>query len=269
MAATGVLAALLSACGEVYQKAQLAPWKAAGSAVVPKSSEPESRRTSFKLQVQRQGQGLEVVGGSLVYARVGGTIAPSERLLPDSWLEVPDVWFWVGSGQLERPGSRPILRLGSPDLRAAFVGAHEGAVLTLRVDPELRGGELALPTKGFLLDYTSKYRFTEGSDSEHANFRHTAEYKFTIVRVCPATLLQRQGILKQWGYIPHLWKEAPNYPFARQGRIEFAALEADCGGENIRLEKGPAHRTTEGTLTMGWAESYERAVAKGRVSTLE
>ena len=132
---------------------------------------------------------------------------------------IDDVWFWIGVADLYFDKDRPALYLGSDELRAAFVGARSGSRLSLVLDPVPLSRGLRLPKKGFLLDYTKAYRTSAGADSEYVEFTPGREYEFNVITVCRGVLVQRQGVLKQWGYIPYLWVGSVDYPFAREGMI--------------------------------------------------
>lgn len=246
----------------------MGPWKPASSGAAPKGSlaAPSSR---FQLAVLEMGQGPVIGPGSLVHASVTGEVLPSPGESPGrSFKKIDDVWFWIGVADLYEDADS-ILRLGAADLRTAFVGAREGSRLSLLLDPARIGNELDLPTKGFLLHFTKKYRETAGFDGDYVRFTTTGRYELKILDVCHATLLQKRAVLKQWGYIPHLWYDSPDYPFAREGVLEWAAIEASCpsSNQNVRLEKGPAYRRpSAGTLDISWPESYEKAMTRGRVS---
>ncbi len=56
-----------------------------------------------------------------------------------------------------------------------------------------------------------------------------------------------------------------NYAFAREGVLEWVALEVQCDSpsETFMLEKGPAYSTVgTGTNLAGWQSSYERQVRR-------
>lgn len=262
---------LLSACGDAYQSVQMGPWKPASSGAAPKASlaSPPSR---FQLTILEMGQGPEIGPGRLVHASVTGEVLPPPEESPGRYLrKIDDVWFWIGDADLY-VNADPILQLGTADLRAAFVGVREGSRLSLLLDPARIGSELELPTRGFLLHFTKKYRETAGFDGDYVRFTKVARYELKILDVCSGTLLQKRAVLKQWGYIPHLWYDSPDYPFARKGILEWVAIEAKCPASNqeVRLEKGPAYRRPSlGTLDISWPESYEKAMSRGRVSTME
>jgi hypothetical protein len=215
------------------------------------------------MRVQVPGKGTQISPGSLVQAKVTGRILPTRESVPGAYFgEFSDVWFWIGNAIHSRAEVLPILHLGSNGLRAAFIGIRVGSKVIVTFDSSLIGDSWILPKGGFMLDNTKEHRFSAGADHDYERFSQTGEYEFTIVKVCPARLMQRQGRLKQWGWIRMVEDllTRKTKPFIREGTLEWAALEAECDSprETVRFEKGPAYRR-DGTLDVDWPESYESA----------
>jgi hypothetical protein len=250
---------LLSACTELYQSLSVGPWTPIGIATMPVERSSDPSRTRFELKLRAEGSGSEIKPGMLVHATVTGHFAPSSAMSPNAPVgKIDDAWFWVGDARHVGEKQLSLLRFGSDALRAAFVGARSGARLYLVLDPKQPARTLALPKRGFLLDYIRAFEFTGGSDNDSVYFENTVEYEITVVAVCPGDVLQREGTLKQLGYVPN-FSTRRNLPFAREGRLHWAAIEAQCDqGGKVRMEKGPAYPFT-GTLTTGWPESYDKA----------
>lgn len=259
----------LAGCGNAYETLALEPWKPAGTANVPREPHPGAARSKFTLTPLTAGDGAQIGPGSLVHARILGKILPGQPV-PDTGptRSVDEVWFWIGDASLFPDNARLVLGLGSADLRAAFIGARNGSRLSLAIETVGSEQVLRLPVKGFLLNFTEAVYLRTGIDTDYVTLTSRLQYEIDVLKVCSGALLQRRGVLKQWGYIPHLWADSESYPFAREGILEWAAIEARCGSpeEKARLEKGPAHRPGSGLLSM-WPQSYRDAVSRGRVST--
>ena len=259
-----VLCSLLCGCGDAYERVYLDKWAAAGS--VGRPTDPYIVRTKFRVTTLEPGRGAAIEPGSLVHARINGSL-PRANYAGARAETVDDVWFWIGNPE-PYVKNRPTISLGSGILRAALIGARAGARLSLVFDTSQVGAELHLPTKGFLLDHSEEVYFDTGVDGEYAKLTAWRDYEITILAVCRGRLLRRQGTLKQWGYILHVWAESPNYPFARDGPLIWGAVEGDCESpeQRVRLEKGPAYHPYSGSLTGSWPRSYARAVQTGRAS---
>jgi hypothetical protein len=258
------LASLLSACGNAYERVYLEKWRAIGTVGIP--TDPFVRRTKFRLETLEPGQGAPIELGSLVHARIRGSLERADYRGHRSRTD-DDVWFWIGN---EEPyvKNRVSIRLGSGELRAALIGARAGARLSLVFDSSGQVGTLFhVPRKGFLLDHTEDVYMGPGVDTGYAQLSVWRDYEIAILAVCRGRLLRREGVMKQWGYVLNLWS-GPTHSFAREAPLVWGAIEGDCdsGKQRVRFEKGPALHPYSGSLSGWWPHSYERAVRLGRVS---
>lgn len=260
---------------EVYQRVEIEEWKPAGSARVPTSD--SARPPEFRLKVLEAGGGAQIKAGSLVHASIDGRIIPSPDVIPGTYVRpIPDVWFWIGvpdlyvgdEGQDPAPALPLRPRLGSDELRAAFVTLRSGSRVSVVVDPWDPTVVPRLPTHGVLLDYTRETYMQDGTDNDNVRFVKGVEYELTVREVCDGRLLQRKGVLRQWGYVPRLWAGGARYPFARRGVLRWVAIDAQCPGmKRVRLEKGPAYDSHQGTLDGTWPLSYDKAARRPRFWT--
>lgn len=264
------VAVLLCGCGNAFESLDMGDWKPGGSAVVPKNPKSTERP---RLTVLDAGIGQEIKAGSLVHARV-----TLKQVLPgsDSRLEtyiqkLPDVWFWLGDHS-EIPGHvaykwGELIDLGDEELRATFVGVRSGSRVSVLLEGKPNYPGTQLPTHGFIFNGDSS-GISIAYPGQSVQFSHRAEYEFTILDVCEGRLLYRRGTLRQWGYRPTLWVEHGSYPFAREGVLEWAAIEADCDSPNdLRVEMGPGYRVSSGTLVPIMQRDYRTASPRGKMLT--
>jgi len=250
----------LSACGNAYESIDIGEWKPASeltaSPEVPLSPEV------FRMAVTDRGRGREIRTGSLAQIR----LAAGSGLLKDAATRQPlqnaTAWLWIGN--VPADGQRTIGDFGLAQLRAAMVGLGQGARLSVSADPQRSGFVLLVPARGFLLPfaYRSAGEAADSLDKEYFELAGKGDYEVEIVRVCVGRLLRKEALLRQWGYVFN-WGADTHHQFARQGVLEWLAIEADCEAPNekVRLEKGPAHGIgTPGyreNPLLSWQKSYE------------
>lgn len=260
-----LLVCVLSGCFNAYERLYLGQWQSAGEWEAPGPF--DSKKEEFQTIRISLGDGSEIKPGSLVHIMVRNLTfpicGPSNTQYPcmpqkDS---VHDLWFWVGREKIDRG-------LGSYNLRAAFIGVRESGVISVVVK---HGVNIGLPTRVFLLPYALLPGTTQYSqyDADYIDMggNEDRRYDIKILRVCEGKLMRKFAVLKQWGYKPHVWAGSPAYPFEREGKLEWMAVEAQCElpTEKIRFEKGPAYDLREGSLDGDWPYSYKSAIENGRV----
>ncbi len=266
-AAASVLAVVLYGCGNAIENLSMDEWKPAGSAAVPKNPKSPARP---RLTLLQDGQGREIKAGSLVHASV-----KLKQTSPLHEQKLPDVWFWLGD-QSRIPGHvaykwRELIDLGDEELRAAFLGLRAGSRVSVTLEGTPYAPAAGLPTQGFSFNGDSAGVYSGyggGPAPVRFGVGHTAKYEFMIVDVCAGRLYYRTGTLKQFGYIPHLWAESPDRPFAREGVLEWVAIEGDCDSPNdLRVEMGPAYRVLSGTLVPVLQRDYRTAPPRGKMQS--
>ena len=252
----------LTGCGNAYENIEIGEWESAGE--VTASPEVPLSPEVFRMAVMDRGRGREIRAGSLVQIR----LAAGSGLLKDAATRKPlqnaTAWLWIG--KVPADGARKIGDFGLAQLRAAMVGLGQGARLSVFADPQRAGLVLSVPARGFLLPfaYRPAGEAADSLDTEYIELAGKGDYAVEIVRVCVGRLLRKEALLRQWGYVFN-WGGDTHHQFARQGVLEWLAIEADCEepNEKVRLEKGPAYGIgTPGyreSPLLSWQASYEAA----------
>jgi hypothetical protein len=258
----------LTGCGNAHESIQVEEWEPAGEVTASPEVGAPLPPELFRMTTVDRGRGREIRAGSLVQIRLAagsGLLKDAATLQP---LQNATAWLWIGNAPA--PGERKIGDFGFAQLRASLVGLRQGARISVFADAQRAGVILSLPTRGFLLPFSYKPNWRQllpsgdaaaSLDKEYTELARKGDYQVEILRVCDGRLFRKQALLKQWGYVFN-WGDM-NYKFARQGVLEWLAIEADCEAPNekVRFEKGPAYGIgspgyRENTL-LTWQASYE------------
>lgn len=260
----------LTGCGNAYESIHIEEWEPAGEVTAsPEAGAPLSPE-AFRMTTVDRGQGREIRAGSLVQIRLSagsGLLKDAATLRP---LQNATAWLWTGNPPAA--GGRISSDFGFAQLRASLVGLRQGSRLSVFADPRRAGFILSLPARGFLLPFSYRPDWRQllpageaaaSLDKEYTDLARKGDYEVEILRVCDGRLFQKRALLKQWGYVFN-WGDM-DYRFARQGVLEWLAIEADCEAPNekIRFEKGPAYGIGSPgyreTTLLRWQTSYEAA----------
>lgn len=267
------LCLLVAGCGNAVESFVVGQWARARIAAPTKPA----HSWPYTVSITAPGSGRVVGDGDVVQVRLRmqsgslteGRRMPSGSLRDASKLEpVRDaqIWLWAGDSLIDHR----FVNVGHPTLRAALPGLREGARLSLRTHGKSSYDNLRLPTHGFTLHYAYwpdwRQRAPGGAvvmstDYEYVELGWESTSDLEIVRICKPRWSVRSALLKQWGQMVN-WGDI-SYAFARQGVLEWVALEAQCDGpEETLLLKEAVQYSKRGTGTnlSGWEGSYERQV---------
>ncbi len=266
--ATLLAAAALAGCGNAYEQISVGPWQEVGTRQLP-----ELFTNQFAVETTQPGTGRTVNAGDLVEARLQmiSSGAREQASLPDTSSRI--MWLWVGrepkADTSEGRQHAEFGMLGSPNLRAAFVGRrlHEKFTLKLWPGQRLRAW---VPAHAFLVYLSQQPQIISNSVEFSALWPDInldglmqspgAIAEVEVLQACEATLSHRTAYLQQWGAIFGWGDFRP--PSVRAGTLGWSKIDARCPPPDgdVTLQVGPLYsseRTYVGQL-YEWRDSYRR-----------
>lgn len=258
--------ATLSACGNAFEHITYGKWAEIGGNTPPSLFSGASSK--FAIHTTATGKGPVVRAGNLVKLHIKSPKNPEAallELLSRKRLEGETIWVWTGSASSD---SEAELRLGNTKFRSALIGTSAGETLEMTISGNDVYG-IELPTFGFLPQqdfYSVRSPYGDwvwpGITVLSSKPKNEIQIDIEIVDVCPARLLRRTAVMKQWGGILNMFGES--HPTSREGNLVWFALEGMCSQTTpVRYEIGPLYITSsrDRRELYFWTDSYRRLVS--------